>query len=1705
MGRALAAGDRRRMTPPSDSVPPPLAALAGQHGIALRYESFWHEDVEVPEPVLRQALAAMGIDADRAEPAPERAAPPPVSVVTHGADTVIRWPARSGRTVAWTIASDDSPEQVAHRGIAVREDGHYALRLPALDAGYWRLVLDGDELGHSLLVVAPERCWVPAALQEGQRWWGCTVQLYALRSGRNWGIGDFGDLRRLVEAAARHGASFIGLSPLHALFPHAPAAASPYSPSSRTALNPIYLDVQTLVDLSGCKPAQDLVNSEAFQSRLRALRETELVDYPNVAAAKEEALRLLWSHFRQQELGSGSSRGEHFERFVAQRRETLWRHALFEALQEHLHAADHNVWGWPAWPLEYRDPQSAQVQAFERDHAWAVQYRCWLQWLAELQLESAQRYARTLGMGLGLYCDLAVGANEGGAETWKQPQLYALGVHAGAPPDPLNTLGQDWGLPPVNPEALEAARCRPFIEILRANMRHAGALRLDHVMGLMRLFWTGEQGGTYIRYPLDTLLAILALESHRHQCLVIGEDLGNVAPQMREAMQARSLVSYRPLLFERNAEGGFLTPAQWHAQAMAVVSTHDLPTLRGFWLGEDIELAARLQLYPDNATREQQVLNRSQDRARLLLALQHESLLPAGVTPHPTSLPDATPAFVDAVYAYLARTPCWLVGVQLEDVTGQLLQVNVPGTTEDRYPNWRRKLSVAVDDLASESRFASVAAVLRAERSGPVPAEDTLDELPALSSADVPGATYRVQFHQGCTFEQVTRAVPYLQALGITHLYSSPYLRARPGSTHGYDIVDHSALNPEVGDAAAHERLCEALRRHGLRQMLDVVPNHMGVLEADNAWWLDVLEHGRASDHADTFDIEWQPAAREMAGRILLPVLGEQYGQVLEAGEIQLKFDPAAGAFDLHYWDHRFPVDPAQYRDIFAVLPPPAARDEHEADSHAVVASLLDALAKLAPRDTTDETARRARVRDAALHKKSLARLAQQHHWLAGWIRDCVKHFNGEPGEPASFDPLAALIARQAYRLADWRAASDDVNYRRFFDVSTLAGLRMERQEVFEATHRLVLRWLQSGLLAALRIDHPDGLSDPQQYFERLQSHYARGAIVAGREPTALYLVIEKILAEHEALPERWPVHGDTGYRFGALVNGLFVDGAQEEAVDAIERAFTGRRDDFDEIAWQSRKLIISSLLFSELGWLADALHRITRANRRTGDFTRNRLRLALTEVAAAFPVYRTYLRQGETPSATDRQHIDWALAAAKRRLGDAQAPVLGVLRDVLLGEGEATGADPARRARFIARWQQFTAPVMAKGLEDTAFYRYVRLASLNEVGGDPRRFGVSPAAFHAANQTRARFRPHSLLATSTHDSKRGEDLRARMDVLAEDPAAWQESLQRLAGLADRYVTQTEDGPAPGRNDIWLLYQTLVGLWPAAAPSDDEREQLRQRVQAYMLKAVREAKLRTNWTSPVAAYEDALASYIDALLRPGQPNPFVAELERAAARLAPFGFRNSLAQVALKLTAPGVPDIYQGCERWNFSLVDPDNRRPVDFETLAADLEGIRALYANGFPARAEWRRLDDEVASGRIKHLVTWRLLQLRRAWPELFRDGSYLPLACSGRASEHAVAFARQHQQQSVLVVAARLTSTLCRGDAANWGGEAWADTVVQAGEQQPALAHAGRWRDWLTGRVFDAGAANANGLALAELFADAHALPFAVLVPAEGGPAA
>lgn len=962
--------------------------------------------------------------------------------------------------------------------------------------------------------------------------------------------------------------------------------------------------------------------------------------------------------------------------------------------------------------------------------------------------------------------------------------------------------------------------------------------------------------------------------------------------------------------------------------------------------------------------------------------------------------------------------------------------------------------------------------------------------LPSLSTALIPRATYRLQFHGGFRFDDATALVPYLHALGISHLYASPYLRARAGSTHGYDIIDHAALNPEIGDEAAHRRLCEALAGHGMHQLLDVVPNHMGVLQADNGWWLDVLEHGPASEHARTFDIDWTPTAAEMPGQVLLPVLGAPYGEVLEAGELQLAYDAALPGFRVRYYDHGFPVDPRDYARILAAARPPTIAD---AEARREVEAIIEAFARLPAREDGAPEALHTRRRDQAILKRRLGELHDREPWAPAWLRACADAFNGVAGDPVSHDALDGLIGRQAWRLAFWRVASDEVNYRRFFDISTLAAVRMERPEVFEATHRLLLEWLADGRAAGLRIDHPDGLSDPAGYFATLQARYA----ATQHPPRALYLVIEKILAEHERWPEDWPVHGDTGYRFANLVNALFVDGRSAEAFDRLYADFAGGPVDYDAELYDAKRHIIASSLAADLHMLTEAVYRIAQGSRRTRDFTRNGLRAAIVELAAAMPVYRTYIGEAGVHD-VDRQHLDWAAAAARRRAALPEDATLAYLCDLILGApADPDAARRSARLAFVTRFQQFTAPVMAKAMEDTAFYRYHRLLSLNDVGSEPRQFGIGIAAFHGTNKARERHMPHCLLGSSTHDSKRSADVRARLDVLSELPQAWAEALAHWRELRLRMTTPVPGEPGLHPNDEYLLFQTLVGAWPPGAPDAAGLDALRERVQGALQKSLREAKQRSGWTRPDPVYEGVMTRTIDTLLGKLEPNPFLSDLRGFVARIAPYGYANSLALVALKLASPGVPDIYQGCEGWNFSLVDPDNRRPVDFAALRARLAELQAGWRGEAPAPGALAGLRERPEDGRVKMLVTWRLLQLRAAQPALFETGRYQPLETTGPAVEHVVSFARDLGPAWTITVAGRLLHTLLGAQGGSpFAGvrqAAWLDTAVRLPAGSP-----GAWRDVFTGRRVQA-ATDGEGhaaLPVGELLLD---LPVAQLVPA------
>lgn len=907
-----------------------------------------------------------------------------------------------------------------------------------------------------------------------------------------------------------------------------------------------------------------------------------------------------------------------------------------------------------------------------------------------------------------------------------------------------------------------------------------------------------------------------------------------------------------------------------------------------------------------------------------------------------------------------------------------------------------------------------------------------------------PRATYRLQFNHEFTFDRARNLVPYLATLGISHVYASPCLKARAGSLHGYDIVDPNRLNPEIGSGEEFGALVDTLHAHGMGLILDWVPNHMGIAGNENSWWLDVLENGQASPYAGYFDIDWHPIRESLRGKVLLPVLGSQYGQILENGEFNLSFDPHRGEFGLGYYDWRFPVDPETYPVLLShEIERLAALVGDEGQMLIEWHGLISALERLRSlRNAPGE-----RARSAAACKQQLAMLYERSPAVQEFLGKTVAGFNGQVGRPESFDRLHGLLERQSFQLAYWRVASDEINYRRFFDINELACLRQELPEVFDASHRLVLGLFGAHSIDGLRIDHPDGFLDPLAYVRRLQAEAGRianGSVGEnGGEKPPLYLVVEKILAGYEHPRENWPIAGTTGYDFANLVNGLFVYPGGERDLTRLYGQFTGEALDFDEVLYDRKRWVIRSDMSSELSTLVNLLSGIAQSNRRTRDFTVNGLRDALIEVVASFPVYRTYIT-ADGIGEEDRRFVVWAVAQGKQRSSGSVAAFFDFIQRILLLEDlDATGPDErARVLRFTMKFQQYTAPVMAKGMEDTAFYVYNRLLALNDVGGDPRRFGVSVTAFHHANQQRLGRWPEAMLNTATHDSKRSGDVRARIDVITELAEEWRRAVLRWRRLNRNKKAVVDGEPAPSRNDEYLLYQTLLGTWPLDA---SEREAFAGRIEAYLLKAVREAKSHTSWTHPNEAYEQAVAEFVRSLLDRTKSRSFLNNFSEFQSRVSRYGGFNSLSQTLLLLTSPGVPDIYQGTELWRFNLVDPDNRRPVDFDLRMDILESLR--WADRERTGPEGLRdLLRSIEDGRAKLFLTWKTLTFRQAHPELFTRGDYLPLEARGERAEHLCAFMRRFENTAAIVVAARWFARLPRGSAdLPLGDEVWGDTRI------------------------------------------------------------
>ena len=943
----------------------------------------------------------------------------------------------------------------------------------------------------------------------------------------------------------------------------------------------------------------------------------------------------------------------------------------------------------------------------------------------------------------------------------------------------------------------------------------------------------------------------------------------------------------------------------------------------------------------------------------------------------------------------------------------------------------------------------------------------------------VPASTYRVQLHAGFTFADAARTVPYLDRLGVTDLYCSPILAARPGSRHGYDVVDHGRLNPELGGEGGYRALTAVLAAHGMGQIVDLVPNHMSIEPSRaNPWWHDVLENGPSSPFARYFDVDWKPVKPELADKVLLPILDDQYGRVLEWGELTLAFHD--GALALRYYDRELPINPRRAPRIFRqgldALQAELGDDPDLRELLAILVALenLPAIVETEPARITE------RQRGKEVARARLRHLVARAPRIAAHIEECVRAANGRPGHPASFDALHALLDVEAYRLAYWRTAFHEINYRRFFDVNTLIGLRVEEKEVFAASHALILRLAREGAITGLRLDHLDGLFDPRQYLERL-----RDAL-----PERLYTVAEKILSPGETLPADWPLDGTSGYDFLNDVHGLFVDGRNAAAMRRLWERFSGRRARVDDVVYESKRDVMESALASELNVLAHALNRISETDRRSRDFTLQSLHDMLREFVACFPVYRTYVsRAGHGES--DARLVESATARARRRNPLIDASIFEFLRDVILDRPPSgvSAEARARRTAFAMKLQQYTGPVQAKGLEDTAFYRSNVLASLNEVGGAPQRFGRSPAEFHAANRLRAEHWPHTMLCTATHDTKRGEDARLRVSVLSELPAEWGRLVGRWARLNAAQRAPVDDGFAPDRADEYLFYQTLLAIWP---PRDADPAALVPRLREYMTKAIREAKVHTSWINEDSAYEDGVLTFVERVLTGPRAARFHALFVPFARRIARVGAMSSLAQLVLKLVAPGVPDFYQGTELWDLSLVDPDNRRPVDFAARAAMLDALAPLLDDDAAARraAGVAALVESWEDGRIKLFVTACGLRLRRALGALFRDGDYVPLEAAGAGAAHVVAVGRRHGDSIVIGVVPRLVAALADATGA-LRSDAWSGTRLLL---PPALGVDGPLRDVLTAASHHVdGDGDSRGLGVAALLRSA---PVAIL---------
>lgn len=1531
----------------------------------------------------------------------------------------------------------------------------------SLPCGYHKLSIthESTDTPHKkaicLIITAPDKCYLPSELKQGKKLWGLSCNLDNICSKTDWGIGNLTDLKTILTWGAENGAAALMVNPLNPMRLHPEYPLEEGQWLCRRFLSPIYLDSNIMSDFTENKDVQNVVCDLTFQICRPALRDQTDTDYFEVTEARMMILEKLWLHFQENHLDPETQRGRQFREFQQNGGEELWAWSVFASLSTHFKDKI-PILDWMKWPTAYHDLHSKKIREFARQHEKQLAFHQYIQWQAWLQLEAIGRRSMELGLKIGLLATVAEPVGLGGFETWYRPELYAKNLHILCDDDSQD-IAPSKPYIPVLPSQLRQMAYEPFITMLRANMKYAGGIRIDSLLLRENQTWkpidTPGCRGVRLRYPVAETLAILALESQRNRCMVICENIQNLPNDFQETLIKKQVYLSRtgPFAFTKGKDR--ISTEDYPEQSMVAAGSDEI-SLDDFWFGKDIERHAEVHSKHHARQWEDKIIARAADRAQLLLALQREKLLPDEYDVNPVSVPVLTPALTRAVHIFLAKSAAGIFLFQLESIPDSSREATEEQIDPKLPPQQLKRPSDLEKILTDNSLSQLMETFCELRGIGVMKPSSLLTRRQKEKTATIPCSTYRLQLNANFTFSNVTDLIPYLNKLGISHCYTSPYLQARPGSSHGYDIIDHSTINTEYGSREDYEEFIGALGRHDMAQLFDMVPNHMGV-GSDNQWWMDVLENGRFSLYADFFDINWQPQQEELKDRILLPVLGNHYGTELEDNRFRLEFIPFHGSFYIVYYEHRFPVAPTTYPfilgyDLQRLESLLGSQHQGLQELH----NLINSLENLSRNRETDLEQLNVQHRNKEVLKRLLARLCREVPEISSFIKENVLIFNGRKNHPESYDLLHSLLSRQVYRLAFWKVASDEINYRRFFDINDLAGIRMEEPRVFEETHRLVLDLISTGKIDGMRIDHPDGLFDPGEYFQRLQKRIQGENPSSTKNGLPFYIIVEKILADYEHLQPDWLVHGTTGYDFTAQLNGLFIDSTSQKQLNAIYHRFIRESVNPDYQIYRCKKLIIKTAMAGELNVLAEEIHSLAKMNRHTQDFTFNGLREALIEIIALLPVYRTYIISDKIEK-NERNFIEWTIAEAKKKQQTENKLIYDFIKSVLLMESHEgiNNHNLDASLHFVMKLQQYTGPVMAKGVEDTFFYIYNRLLSLNEVGGDPRRYGVSVAAFHYANGERQKYWPHAMLNTSTHDSKRSEDVRARLNVISEIPREWQNILKKWSKTNRDLKTKIDGKLAPSKNDEYAFYQNLLGIWPFNEPDKSGRQELAERLSAAMLKSIKEAKIHTSWINRNQAYEDAMDSFVRGVLTDGRNFP--TEFLPFHGKTAWFGMLNSLSQLLLKLTSPGVPDIYQGNEIWHFCLVDPDNRLPIDFDYREHLLREMQNFLSEQDNAHTTYlTEIIKHITDGRIKLYTTWRALLYRQCYPDIFEHGSYLPLQTKGSNKENLCAFMRSRAGKTIIVVVPRLCAGLLKQQEGQLpiGPEVWLDTKLILPENSP-----------------------------------------------------